>query len=140
MFKTKAAQPRNGVSRRRSQTADTSDGCFLTTRVKKRKHIVSKRCGKQASEPLGRYSFTPRSPGRSFAARGGLKEWPDEWRCKACAWCANYHPGMKWIYCRAWNRSMWANSDRACFEETGEMKMERDLAAMRAKNMFYELP
>lgn len=93
--------------------------------------------GEQATRemlPRSAFDFTPRPPGRSFAARGGLKEWPDEWRCKTCAWCGTTNPDAKHVWCRKWRRSMWANSDRACFDETGEMMMARDLHAMKTQN------
>ena len=48
------------------------------------------------------FDFTPRPPGRSYAARGGLKEWPDEWRCRTCCWCGTKNPDAKRIWCRKW--------------------------------------
>lgn len=69
--------------------------------------------------------FTPRPPGRSFAARGGLKEWPDEWVCRNCVWAKGSKvtleppkPGQKKVWCQhKAQRWMWHNSDRACFEK-----------------------
>ena len=72
------------------------------------------------------FDFTPRPPGHSYAAKGGLKEWPDEWVCENCAWVKPCETPRKRVYCRKWNRGMMARSDRACFEETGEMRERRE--------------
>jgi hypothetical protein len=60
------------------------------------------------------------------AAKGGLKDWPDEWVCENCAWVKPCDMPRKRVYCRKWKRGMMARSDRACFEETGEMKERRE--------------
>lgn len=80
------------------------------------------------------FDFTPRPPGRSFAGKGGLKDWPDEFVCRNCAWAKGssvtlgpVKPGQKKVWCaneaQQW---MWHNSDRACFEEPLEMVRERE--------------
>jgi len=101
-----------------------------------------KRTAKPTTEPapavtvqrvVRRYDFSERGAGRSYQAKGGTKDWPDEWRCKTCLWCANWKPGQKTIWCRKWKQSFAATSDRACFEETIEMKMERESLAPNDK-------
>lgn len=81
-----------------------------------------------AGEGGSAFSFTPRPPGHSYAARGGLKEWPDEWVCENCAWVKPSETPRKRVYCRKFGFGIGAKSDRACFEETGEM-LERRLAS-----------
>ena len=84
---------------------------------------------------VGRFDFTPRKPKPGdYAARGGLKDWPDEWVCRNCVWakCSSVtlepaRPGQKKVWCahkaQQW---MWHNSDRMCFEEPGDMAEERE--------------
>lgn len=74
------------------------------------------------------FDFTPRHPGHSYAAKGGQKAWPDEWVCENCAWVKPCAKPRKRVYCRKWGFGISAKSDRACFEETWEMR-ERRLAS-----------
>ena len=71
------------------------------------------------------FDFTPRPIVRGHA-RGGVKDWPDEWVCAACAWVKPPKNGQKRLWCRKWNRTVWHKGDRMCFEETLDMKEERE--------------
>ena len=71
------------------------------------------------------FDFTPRPIVRGHA-RGGVKDWPDEWVCAACAWVKPPKNGQKRLWCRKWNRTVWHKGDRMCFEETLDMKQERE--------------
>lgn len=78
-------------------------------------------------------SLSKMPSGRSFAARGGKKDWPNEWVCRNCAWAKGskvtlepVKPGQKMVWCQhAAQRWMWHNSDRACYEEPLELLLER---------------
>lgn len=96
--------------------------------------------GDSLHRPGSAFNTTPRPGGRSYAAKGGLKDWPDEWVCGNCAWVKPCETPRKRVYCRKWKFGIAAKSDRACFEETGEMRMARDLHAMRTQNARGELP
>lgn len=81
------------------------------------------------------FSFALRRPGRrSVAAGRGMKDWPDEWVCQNCAWVKPCDVPRKGVYCRKWNRSVGANSDRMCFEEPLEMKQRREAMGSKRPN------
>ncbi len=74
--------------------------------------------------------------------RGGVKDYPDEWVCKTCAWakgskktlCA-VKRGQKKVWCVAAEIWTWHNSDRMCYEEPLEMLEKRKAynAKLRSK-------
>lgn len=81
------------------------------------------------------FSFALRRPGRrSVAAGRGMKDWPDEWVCQNCAWVKPCDVPRKGVYCRKWNRSVGANSDRMCFEEPLEMLRRREALGAKRPN------
>lgn len=84
--------------------------------------------------PGSAFDFTPRPPGQSYVAKGGLKEWPDEWVCENCAWVKPCETPRKRVYCRKWKRGMNARSDRACYEEPLEILRAREAQKRQTQN------
>lgn len=77
---------------------------------------------------LAKFDFTPR-PARG----GGVKDYPDEWVCGTCAWSKGskktlgpVRTGQKTVWCCAAERWVYHRSDRMCYEEPLEVKLQRE--------------
>lgn len=79
---------------------------------------------------VSRWNFKPR-----LTRGGAVKDYPDEWVCATCAWAkaskvtfAAVRPDQKKVWCCAAEEWVWHKSDRPCYEEPLEVKMEREAA------------